>query len=262
MPINVLQWRLVIGKFYSFSAKKLKDTKTSGLILFLTIKLSLMSTLNFLWYILMNFIIRIVFSSFLIFPIFLYTCLFLKETFFTVIRYNFNFIYIFSIFIIYLLYYIRFFRLSGDIELNPGPKPNSFKNFSICHWNLSSITSHKFLKVKLLSAYNAIQKFDIICISESYLNSDILSSDEKLNITGYDMFRADHPSGDRRGGVCIYYKETLPIKELKISYLQESICFDLKIGNKLCSIVSLYRSPSQTSDEFENFLNNLNLTLE
>ena len=68
------------------------------------------------------------------------------------------------------------------------------------------------------------------------------------------MFRADHPSGDRRGGVCIYYKETLPIKELKISYLQESICFDLKIGNKLCSIVSLYRSPSQTSDEFENFL--------
>ena len=107
-----------------------------------------------------------------------------------------------------------------------------------------------------------MQKFDIICISESYLNSDILSSDEKLNITGYDMFLADHPSGDRRGGVCIYYKETLPIKELKISYLQESICFDLKIGNKLCSIVSLYRSPSQTSDEFENFLNNLNLTLE
>ena len=127
---------------------------------------------------------------------------------------------------------------------------------------MNSITSHKFLKVKLLSAYNAIQKFDIICISESYLNSDILSSDEKLNITGYDMFRADHPSGDRRGGVCIYYKETLLIKELKISYLQESICFDLKIGNKLCSIVSLCRSPSQTSDEFENFLNNLNLTLE
>ena len=154
MPINVLQWRLVIGKFYSFSAKKSKDTKTSGLILSLTIKLSLMSTLNSLWYILMNFIIRIVFSSFLIFPIFLYMCLFLKETFFTVIRYNFNFIYIFSIFIIHLLYYIRLIRLSGDIELNPGPKPNSFKNFSICHWNLNSITSHKFLKVKLLSAYN------------------------------------------------------------------------------------------------------------
>ena len=210
----------------------------------------------------MNFIMRIVNSRFLIFPIFLYTCFFLKETFFTVIRYNFNFICIFSIFTIYLLYYIRLIRLSGDIELNPGPKPSSFKNFSICHWNLNTITSHDFLKVKLLSAHNTLQKFDIICISESYLNSDILSSDDNLNIAGYDMVRADHPSGNRRGGVCIYYKETLPIKVSNISYLQECICFDLKIGNKLCSIVSLYRSPSQSSDEFENFLNNLNLTLE
>ena len=34
-----------------------------------------------------------------------------------------NFSYIFSIFIVYLLYHIRLIRLSGDIELNPGPKP-------------------------------------------------------------------------------------------------------------------------------------------
>ena len=35
-------------------------------------------------------------------------------------------------------------RLSGDIELNAGPKPCSYKSFSICHWNLNSITSHNF----------------------------------------------------------------------------------------------------------------------
>ena len=49
---------------------------------------------------------------------------------------------------------------------------------------------------------------------------------------------------------------------LKINYLQERICFDLKIGSKLCTIVSLCRSPSQSADEFENFLNKLNLTME
>ena len=76
------------------------------------------------------------------------------------------------------------------------------------------------------------------------------------------MIRADHPSGNWRGGVCIYYKESLLIKMVNINYLQECICFDLKIGNKLCSIISLYRSPSQTANEFDNFLNNLNLTLE
>ena len=131
-----------------------------------------------------------------------------------------------------------------------------------CHWNLNSIASHGFLKVKLLTAYNLLHNFDIICISESYLNSENFSSDDNLNITGYNMIRADHPSGNRRGGVCIYYKESLPIKMLNIYYLQECICFDLKIGNKLCTITSLYRSPSQTANEFDNFLNNLNLTLE
>ena len=48
-----------------------------------------------------------------------------------------------------------------------------------------------------------------------------------------------------------------------INYLQESICFDLKIGSKLCSIVSINnRSPSQAAGEFENFLNKLNQIME
>ena len=106
-------------------------------------------------------------------------------------------------------------------------KTSSFKCFSICHWNLSSITFHDFLKVKLLTAYNVIHKFDIICISESYLNSDTSSNDDKLNIPGYNMSRADHPSGNWREEVCIYYKESLTIKMLNINYLQESICLDL-----------------------------------
>ena len=161
--------------------------------------------------------------------------------------------YIFSIFVVYLLYHNRLIRLSGDIKLNQGPKTSSFKCFSICHWNLNSITSHDFLKVKLLTAYNVMHKFDIICISESYLNSDTSSNDDNLNILGYNMSRADHPSGNQRGGVCIYYKESLPIKMLNINYLQECICFDLKIGSKLCTIVSLYRSPSQSANEFDNF---------
>ena len=127
---------------------------------------------------------------------------------------------------------------------------------------MNSITSHDFLKVKLLSTYNILHNFDIICISESYLNSETLSNDDSLNIPSYNMVRADHPSGNRRGGVCVYYKETLPIKMLDINYLQECIFFYLKIGRKLCSIVSLYRSPSQTRDEFDEFLTNLNLTLE
>ena len=49
---------------------------------------------------------------------------------------------------------------------------------------------------------------------------------------------------------------------LNINYPQECICFNLKIGNKLGTIVSLYKSSSQSADEFDNFLNKLNLTMK
>ena len=44
--------------------------------------------------------------------------------------------------------------------------------------------------------------FDI-CFSDLYLNSDTSSNDDNLNISGYNMSRADHPSGNRPGVVCI-----------------------------------------------------------
>ena len=36
----------------------------------------------------------------------------------------------------------------------------------------------------------------------------------------------------------------------------------MKIGDKLCNFVALYRSPSQCKDEFEKFANNLELNLD
>ena len=73
-----------------------------------------------------------------------------------------------------------------------------------------------------------MNKFNIICISETYLNSDTKPRNDNLSIPGYNVPRADHSSGNRRGEDCIYYKESLPIKMLNIYYLQEYICFDLK----------------------------------
>ena len=70
--------------------------------------------------------------------------------------------------------------------------------------------------MSLLKAYNATHKYDIICLSETYLNSSIPYDDDNLEIAGYNLIRADHPSEDRRGGVFIYYKNTLPLKVLDI----------------------------------------------
>ena len=41
-------------------------------------------------------------------------------------------------------------QLTADIELNPGPKPKTCTSFSVCHWNLNSISSHNFINYCLL----------------------------------------------------------------------------------------------------------------
>ena len=89
-------------------------------------------------------------------------------------------------------------RQSGDIEMNPGPKPNHCHRLSICHWNLNSLTAYNYLKVSLLRGYVAIKKFDIVCLPETYLDSSNLSDDDNFNLLGYNVIRADHPPNTKK----------------------------------------------------------------
>ena len=93
-----------------------------------------------------------------------------------------------------------------------------------------------------------------MCLSDSYLDSTILSDDKNLCLDGYKLIRADHPKNIKRGGVCIYYRETLPLKIIQINYLPECLVCEINYDNKKIFIVTLYRSPSQTTDEFDEFL--------
>ena len=59
-----------------------------------------------------------------------------------------------------------------------------------------------------------MHKFKIISISESHFNSETLKNDDNLNIPGYNMSHADHPSG----WVCIHDKKSLPIGISNINF--------------------------------------------
>ena len=76
------------------------------------------------------------------------------------------------------------------------------------------------------------------------------------------LIRSGHPSNTKRGGVCIYYKRSLLLRVINIGYLHECLSFDLQIGDKICNFVVLYRSPSQSQDDFETFVDNFKMTLE
>ena len=108
----------------------------------------------------------------------------------------------------------------------------------------------------LLKAYNAIYKYDFICLSETYLDSSIPSDHVSLELEGYMLVRADHPNNINRGRVCIYYKESQKFRVINLPYLQEALLLELNDQNKKIIISNLYRCPSQNSEEFENLLTN------
>ena len=61
----------------------------------------------------------------------------------------------------------------------------------------------------------------------------------------------------KRDGVSVYFKKYLPVRCLPNSYLKECFLLEVSINNKRGHVVSLYQSPSQTSDEFDSFVTNL-----
>ena len=150
-------------------------------------------------------------------------------------------IYALATYVLHTWLYLILTKRSGDIEQNHRPKSNSSQSFSICHWNHNSISARNLIKVSLLKTYIATDKLDVICLSETYLDSSISNDDGNLEIPGYDLFRADHPSNTKQGGVCIYYRNSLPLKILNIQCLNECINFEIMIGDKLYRFVSLYR---------------------
>ena len=56
----------------------------------------------------------------------------------------------------------------------------------------------------------------------------------------------------RRGGVCIYFKEQLKLKQIITSNFSECILCEISMGNKIGYIAVTYHSPSQTASENVN----------
>ena len=131
--------------------------------------------------------------------------------------------------------------VSGDVEFNPGPRRSTDETFSICHWKLNSLSAYNYNKLFLLRAYMAVHKFDLICLSDTHLDSTVASDNKNVEITGYNLVQSDHPANTKRRGICLCYKTCLPLINLDIQYLNECINFELKIGGKFCIFATLYR---------------------
>ena len=98
----------------------------------------------------------------------------------------------YSFFAFYILVFIDLILLCGDIEENPVSKTKPNDNLAVGHWNVNSIPYHNFQKIAVLKNFVKVHKFHIICISGTILNN--ICKHNYLNLNGYNMLRANHPS--------------------------------------------------------------------
>lgn len=102
----------------------------------------------------------------------------------------------------------------------------------------------------------------MICLSETLLNTSIPSDDNRIKRDGYNLIRLDHPSDLKKGEVCIYYKEHIPlIKRDDICIMDNSLVTEICSQNEKLTYIYrfltyIYRSLSQNHDEFQNFCAN------
>ena len=112
--------------------------------------------------------------------------------------------------------------------------------------------------MSLLESYINVNDTDIICLSETFLNSSIPIEENRLNIPGYSMMRADHSSNTIKGGVWICYKEHLSIiRRDNISNLKECLVTEITVKNERGYLTCLYRCPRQNREQFQSFFDSL-----
>ena len=153
----------------------------------------------------------------------------------------FSFVYYLFLFLFLLL------MCNGDFKFNLGPKKN--KNFSIswCHWNVNILLAHNCVKVTYLEVYNSAFRYDFICISETYLDPAISSKSNNLNILGYNLIRADHPSNSKRDYCCIHYRKSRAVQASNDIGWPDCLVCKVCLGNKTGYVLVGYRSRRKTN---------------
>ena len=62
----------------------------------------------------------------------------------------------------------------------------------------------------MLEAYNVAHKYDVICTTESCLDSTVPLDDNSLSLNVYNLPYADHPDNVKRGGVYVLQGKLIP----------------------------------------------------
>ena len=126
---------------------------------------------------------------------------------------------------------------------NRSKKPKIKSDLKIFQWNARSI-KNKITDLKSIS-----EKYDIILISETWLNQE-----KNVTLPNFNLVRKDRQlksqHADDRGGVCIFIKKNLTFSEkseiFNFTKEIEIVAITIKMeSNEDILICSIYRPPNQ-----------------
>ena len=106
----------------------------------------------------------------------------------------------------------------------------------------------------------SINSWDIVSITETWINTRDRDYIGEYSIEGYSIFHKDrlHKVG---GGILIYIKEGLNPTEIKLNNNHELICIELNL-NIVVRLVLVYRPPNQTAEIDRNLYHTLGEIIE
>ena len=136
-------------------------------------------------------------------------------------------------------------------------------NTKFCHWNANGLAAHDFIKChSLVEVSITTSSFDKVCLSETFLDSTISKDDENMQINWYSLLRTDHRNDIKRGGVCIYSKELLPlIRRNDLINIKDCLVTKINVNNEKCFFTCPSMSSSQNHDELERSYTNFDFLL-
>lgn len=173
--------------------------------------------------------------------------------------------------VMFLIFYMvieidhAFLYLCGDVEKNPGPLQLKTNKLNFAVWNLDSLLCNLNPRIPHIESLDSINKFDLFGVCESYLNDTVIPNDLTIHGFSNPPFRADSPNANnnKQGGVCLYYKDYLPIKNRpELTTLNETIVCEIKLKSKKIFFILSYRSPSLSlAGDIDTYCNSLESTL-
>ena len=95
---------------------------------------------------------------------------------------------------------------------------------------------------------------------ETHLNDT--DDESRLEMDGYSFIKSNHPYNIKRGGVGLYVKNSIPMKQRHdLVTIPECIVCEVHLNKRKYFFTVIYRAPSQEPDDLKSFTDNFELLI-